>query len=170
MTANFFALRDWPGEFLFVTDPLSFSSVSSVASEVGAKAPAGSRLRRQHTAEKFGRRAHRGLGPRDGDGHPPRAAPVGRSPPTRQRRTPTDHQPAGGARPDNIAQMPRKAPRGTRSVVRHVAVWFDMRLSVVYGDFHRQPVELLTRVANSGKRARRCWRRACRDRRRKGRR
>src|SRR5258708_18019709 len=62
----------------------------------------------------------RRLGPHDGDGHPPRAAPVGRSAPTRQRRHPRITNLAGGARPDNISQMLRQAPRGTRSVVRHV--------------------------------------------------
>ncbi len=45
---------------------------------------------------------------------------MGRSAPTRQRRHPRITNLAGGARPDNIAQMLRQAPRGTRSVVRHV--------------------------------------------------
>src|SRR4029077_15218607 len=49
---------------------------------------------------------------------PAGAAPVGRSASTRQRRHPRIANVAGGAGPDNIAQMLRKAPRGTRSVVR----------------------------------------------------
>jgi len=43
---------------------------------------------------------------------------VGRSASTRQRRHPRITNVAGGAGPDNIAQLLRKAPRGTRSVLR----------------------------------------------------
>ena len=45
---------------------------------------------------------------------------MGRSAPTRQCRHPPITDLAGGTRPDNVAQMLREAPRGTRSVVRHV--------------------------------------------------
>ena len=45
---------------------------------------------------------------------------MGRSAPTRQCGHPRITDLAGGARPDNVAQVLREAPRGTRSVVRHV--------------------------------------------------
>lgn len=45
---------------------------------------------------------------------------MGRSALPRQCRHPRITDLAGGARPDNVAQMLREAPRGTRSVVRHV--------------------------------------------------
>ena len=45
---------------------------------------------------------------------------MGRSAPTRQCRHPRITDLAGGARPDNTAQLLREAPRGTRSVARHV--------------------------------------------------
>jgi hypothetical protein len=45
---------------------------------------------------------------------------MGWSAPTRQCRRPRITDLAGGTRPDNVAQVLREAPRGTRSVVRHV--------------------------------------------------
>jgi hypothetical protein len=45
---------------------------------------------------------------------------VGWAAPTRQCRHPRITNRAGGACPDNVAQMLREALRGTRSVVRHV--------------------------------------------------
>lgn len=45
---------------------------------------------------------------------------MGWSAPTRQCRHPRITDLAGGARPDNVAQVLCEAPRGTRSVVRHV--------------------------------------------------
>jgi hypothetical protein len=45
---------------------------------------------------------------------------VGRAAPTGQCGYPPITDLAGGARPDNVAQVLREAPRGTRSVVRHV--------------------------------------------------
>jgi len=53
-------------------------------------------------------------------GVPPGAASMGRSAPTRQCGHPRITDLAGGARPDDVDQVLREAPRGTRSVVRHV--------------------------------------------------
>ena len=45
---------------------------------------------------------------------------MGGAAPTRQCRYPPITDLAGGARPDNVAQVLREAQRGTRSIVRHV--------------------------------------------------
>jgi len=45
---------------------------------------------------------------------------MGRSAPNGNADHPRITDLAGGARPDNFAQVLRQAPRGTRSVVRHV--------------------------------------------------
>jgi hypothetical protein len=70
---------------------------------------------------------------------------MGRSAPTRQRGHPRVTNLAGGTRPDNIAQMLRKAPRGTRSVLRQaqkVTQISDQHAATLY----RRPVTAFLRT------------------------